>query len=349
MNLSYVKFKDVDLADPFFDSLKSDYVEFSDWFGRKAEDLAYIFTNSRGMLDGFLYLKIEDGAVDDVIPVLPYARRLKVGTMKINAHGTKLGERFIKKIFDHAIKNQVVEIYVTVFGEHGALISLFERYGFNKVAIKTTVNGEELVLVKNIFHITNNPTTNYPSINLKRKSAYLLGIKPQWHTKLLPDSILRAEQPDIVQDVSHTNSIHKVYLAAMKGMEVLQRGDVILIYRTTDGQGPAHYRSVGTSLCVVEEYRSIRSFASWDEFYKYCSPYSVFTDQELEEFWQRKSLPHVLRFTYNIALKKRVTRGEMIESVGLPAGGYWGFMPLSHEQFKEIARRGMIDEGLIVD
>ena len=349
MNLSYVKFKDVDLADPFFDSLKSNYREFSDWFGRKSEDLAYVFVNSDGMLDGFLYLKIENGSVDDVVPALPAARRLKVGTMKINAHGTKLGERFIKKIFDHSIQNRVEEIYVTVFGEHESLISLFERYGFAQAATKTTVNGEELVLVKDFSHIAGNPTKNYPLINLKEKRAYLLGIKPQWHTRLLPDSILRAEQPDIVQDVSHTNSIHKVYLAAMRGMDTLQRGDVILIYRTTDGQGPAHYRSVGTSLCVVEEYRSIRSFASWHEFYRYCSPYSVFSDQELAKFWQEKSLPHVLRFTYNIALKRRVTRGEMIENVGLPADGYWGFMPLNHEQFKEIARRGRIDEGLIVD
>lgn len=32
MNLEYIDFIDVDLDDPFFDSLKSDYQEFPDWF-----------------------------------------------------------------------------------------------------------------------------------------------------------------------------------------------------------------------------------------------------------------------------------------------------------------------------
>ena len=31
-NLIYSKFSEIDLNDPFFDSLKDDYKEFSDWF-----------------------------------------------------------------------------------------------------------------------------------------------------------------------------------------------------------------------------------------------------------------------------------------------------------------------------
>ena len=29
-------FRDINLADPFFDSLKQDYKEFTDWFNKKA-------------------------------------------------------------------------------------------------------------------------------------------------------------------------------------------------------------------------------------------------------------------------------------------------------------------------
>ena len=105
-----------------------------------------MFPSGTGGLDGFLYVKIEEGAVEDVTPALPSARRLKVGPFKINPHGTKLGERFVKKIFDHAVHEEVEEIYVTVFAKHTGLISLLTRYGFEWQAAKRTANGEELVL-----------------------------------------------------------------------------------------------------------------------------------------------------------------------------------------------------------
>lgn len=35
MNLEKVQFKKIDLFDSFFDSLKSDYKEFSEWFKKK--------------------------------------------------------------------------------------------------------------------------------------------------------------------------------------------------------------------------------------------------------------------------------------------------------------------------
>lgn len=67
MNLTLQSFGAINLADPFFDSLKTDYAEFTTWFGRKAvaNDKAYVFQDDTGAIDGFLYLKIEDGTVDD--------------------------------------------------------------------------------------------------------------------------------------------------------------------------------------------------------------------------------------------------------------------------------------------
>jgi len=348
MLLEHKKFKHINLRDPFFDSLKDDYAEFPQWFAKKAEDYAYVFTGDGEGIDGFLYLKIEDGSIEDTAPPLPPARRIKVGTLKINAHGTKLGERFLKKIFDHAIHEGVKEIYVTVFEHHQGLLGLLQRYGFQPRAQKTTQNGTELVLVRNLRGAFVDVVTSYPQFRLGDERVFLLSLYPKWHTRLLPDSILANENSDIVQDVSHTNSIHKVYLAAMDGMQNLRRGDVLLIYRTSDGQGAAHYRSVATSICVVEEYRSIHSFASLNEFLNYCWPYSVFSEAELRSFWSHKKYPHVIRFTYNIALKKRVTRGTMIEDIGLSGDTYWGFMPLTQQQFIEITRRGIIDESLIV-
>lgn len=349
MDLKLKNFKDINLNDPFFDSLKQDYSEFPHWFMRKSEDSAYVFEDSAGNVNGFLYLKLENEPISSTTPQIPASPRLKVGTMKINAHGTKLGERFLKKIFDHALHYAVPEIYVTIFAKHESLIHLYEKYGFTKIATKASSNGSELVLSKSFNHVSNHILQDYPRIDLKRGNVYLLSLKPEWHTRLLPDSILKTETSDIIEDVSHTNSIHKVYLTNMRGTERLQAGDALLIYRTTDGQGPAHYRSVATSVGVVEEYRNINSFTSRQEFMEYCKPYSVFSEDELSIFWARKNYPHVFRFTYNAALKRRVTRGAMIEKFGLDPNAYWGFMPLSKQQLKAITQAGQLNESIIID
>ena len=208
MTLSRLLFSQVDLRDPFFDSLKSDYQEFPAWFSKKANDYAYVFRADSGQIDGFLYVKVENGPLTDVMPPLPPARRLKVGTLKINPHGTRLGERFIKKVIDHALTEGVDHAYVTVFEKHAALVSLLERYGFRRTATKTTPNGTELVLVKPMHVQDGNPLERYPTVKLGHNAAYLLSLYPVWHTRLLPDSILKSEDASIVTDISHTNSIH---------------------------------------------------------------------------------------------------------------------------------------------
>lgn len=351
MNLLHQNFSDINLEDIFFDSLKSDYLEFSDWFLRKAHsgESAYVFYNDVGSIDGFLYLKIEIGEINDITPPLPHAIRLKVGTFKINPHGTRLGERFIKKLFDHALHHSVDEIYVTIFSHHEALIQLFDKYGFRQVASKTTANGIETVRVRSMTRDFVDTLLSYPMLSAVNSQPYLLALHPDWHTRLLPDSILHNENANIVQDVSHTNSIHKVYLCAMPGVQNIQRNDPIVIYRMGDGQGPAEYRAVATSLCSAEEYRHISSFSSLEEFLRYCRPYSVFSEQELVDYWNTRRFPHILRFTYNIALNQRVIRKTLADEVGLNRADRWGFIMLTAHQLKQIANIGGVDEGLIVD
>ena len=348
MNLTYERFADIHLNDPFFDSLKQDYEEFAEWFARKAEEKAYVMRDSSGELFAFLYLKIETEAVEDIHPPLEAKKRIKVGTLKINAHGSRLGERFVKKIFDHALSAEVDEIYVTVFDKHAGLISLFQKYGFVEHGQKATPNGTELVLLKSLHERHADLVANYPIIRTQDANIYLLALQPQWHTRLLPDSILKSEDTSILEDVSYSNSIHKVYLANMRNLPVLKTGDVILIYRTSDGMGPAEYRSVATSLCVVEEFRNISSFANETEFMTYCRPYSVFNETELAEFWKTKKYPHVIRFTYNFALPKRLTRTSLISDHGLRRDDYWGFMKLSHNQFHSILSASKFDESLVI-
>jgi hypothetical protein len=332
------KFKDIDLADPFFDTLKTDYPNFATWFNSKAENTAYTFRSSDGQMDGFLYLKAETGAVTDVQPNLRTSHRLKIGTFKINPHGTRLGERFIKRAFDVAVDLRVEALYVTVFEKHIALVELFARYGFSKVAIKVSPAGDtESVYERRLDQVACDVVLDYPRIPLLRDRHFVLSLYPEWHSRLLPDSLLRTENSSILNDVSHTNSIHKIYLTAMRGVEHIKRGDTLLIYRTAQG-GSGYYTSVVTSLCVVEELSHIDQYMTVQAFLDYCKPYSIFTQDELRFFYTTKRYPWLIRFTYNIALSKRLNRKTLLEEVGLAPDTYWGFFKLSTDQLKSILK-----------
>ncbi|UKW26185.1 hypothetical protein [Legionella pneumophila] len=61
------------------------------------------------------------------------------------------------------------------------------------------------------------------------------------------------------------------------------------------------------------------------------------------------NLSHTQHLTIaHLALKKRIIRDDLINQIGLNEHDYWGFMPLTNEQFLEIIKRGEIDESLIV-
>lgn len=345
--LELKRFCEIDLDDLFFDSLKADYIGFENWFKRKNNESAYVFEDE-GKIQGFLYLKIEVGAVTDTVPELKDGSRLKIGTMKINPHGTRLGERFIKKAFDHAIINGVEEIYVTAFPKQDILIDLFKKYGFVEHGIKQTASGEELVLLKSLHIIKNDILFDYPKVRIKNANKYLLSIYPEYHTRLFPDSILKNESFNIIEDVSHTNSIHKIYICKMN-VSRLRKGDILVIYRTSDGQGKAWYRSVATSICVVEERKSKQDFIDINDFINYCKSYSVFSEEELEDLYRSNKMLYVIKMTYNIAMRRRLTRGRLIENVGISEKAYPGFLPLNDNQFELIMRTGDVDESLVID
>ncbi|TAV75001.1 GNAT family N-acetyltransferase [Rhizobium leguminosarum] len=342
------KFKDVDLEDKFFDSLKAQYAEFSAWFNRKANEPVYVVDDDAGGVRGFLYIKVETGEITDVQPTLPAKRRLKVGTLKVNAKGTKLGERIIKRIFDHAVLEDVDEVYVTVFDTHASLIKLFERYGFQQKGIKKTPNGEELVLLRSLRMMVGDIVKDYPLMHTAGKSKWLLAIKPEYHTRLLPDSILRTEDPASEEDVPHTNSIHKVYIAGLV-LTRMKRGDLIVFYRTTDKPGHAWFRSVATSVCVVEDTFSGKHFPNADAFIGFCKDHSVFTEQELRDRFTDGKPLYVAKLTYNSAFAKRPTRGTLMDDVGITEYPRWDLRSLTDGQFTRILDLGEVDESLIVD
>ena len=345
-SLTLRRFSEIDLSSSFFDSLKEDYREFSDWFHRKESESAYVLQQGT-QIQAFLYLKTEEGPVLDVVPPLETPlERAKIGTLKVDPHGTRLGERCLKKAFDFAILHGAKEVYVTVFPKHETLINLFKEYGFVEHGHKIGGNGKELVLVKSLIASRGDVLLDYPRIDARSAGKYLLAIYPEYHTRLFPDSKLANEDFDAIHDLSHTNSIHKVYVCRMD-VSCLCPGDILVLYRTSDRNAPAHYRSVVTSVCVVEERRSRSDFGTVAAMIEYCQRYSVFSAKELAE-WYRSPSMQTIKMTYNLAMRKRVTRQKLINEVGLDPGIRWGFVQLSDKQFQKTIQVGDVDESLII-
>ena len=345
VNIKHQRFADVDLSDAFFDSLKQDYPEFDKWFYNHSDRDAYVLYNSNRAIQGFLHLKNEFGIVDDVVPNIIASKILKVATFKVEAHGTKMGEQFIKIIMDHAINEMVDVCYMTIFPKHQSLVRLVESFGFEEYGTKGNSDSQEKVYLKDMKKITGNIKKDYPLISMRGSNKYLLSIYPKYHSVMFPDSILTTENKNIITDISYTNSIHKIYVCTM-GVEVLQYGDIIVLYRTAEYGRSAEYSAVATSICIVEEVRRQDEFATFEEFFEYANQYSVFERDDLA-YWYKKGGCKAIKMTYNAALKKRIVRHNLIEKVGMDRNAYWGFMEITNSQFEEIIQRGEVSSKII--
>ncbi len=353
MDLQLQPFREIDLADPFFDSLKAAYPEFSTWYNKKAAagEQAYVFFFEDGRVADFLYMKIETEEVSDVAPVLPAKRRLKVGTFKILPRHTRRGERFMKKIMDTAMAQDVDEVYVTIFPteELQYLIRLFEKFGFYHMANKPHEGRDaEWVMVKDMRAVEGTLLGDYPRMRTSGKRKWMLGIYPQWHTPLFPDSILNNESYDMVQDCTPTNGIYKIYISWNPECVQMAQGDLVVIYRTKDEQGSAKYRSVVTTVCTVYEVKKWRDFKNEDEFLKY-TQYSVFEENNLKHWYKTNRNLVVIKMLYNVAFSKRVIRKTLVEKGALDENARVSLLSLTDEQFKKIIELGQANERYFID
>lgn len=354
MDLELRPFSSISLEDEFFNSLKAAYPEFLDWYNRKAAEgaQAYVFHSHSGEVKDFLYLKIETGVLRDVEPMLDAKKRLKVGTFKLLSRGTRRGERFMKKIMDKAMSENVDEVYVTIFptDDLSYLIKLFERFGFRHVSDKPHDSGTaEWVLVKDMRAVEGDIMKDYPKMQTTAHKKWMLAIKPEFHTQLFPDSILNNESYDMVKDITPTNGIYKIYISWNPDCAQMKKGDQVVIYRTSDGMGPAQYRSVVTTVCTVFDVKAWKDFRNDEAAFLDYAKYSVFSEPDLRSWFRRYPNMVVIKMLYNVAFTKRVIRKDLIEQVGLDGSARWGLLELTDEQFKVIIELGKADERYFID
>jgi predicted nucleic acid-binding protein len=346
-------FGKINLGDPFFNEFKRDYVGFADWFNRKADEIAYICTSEKNELLAFLYVKAEDERefYADIKPAFAPKRRLKIGTFKVAVNGFNLGERFLKIVFDNAMRQTVSEIYVTIFSKDAGqerLIAMLLDWGFKKHGLKTTSSGEELVLIRDLTPRANvaHPMLTYPYIS-KSQRKFIVSIYPEYHTELLPDSILRTEPPkNFIENRPNRNAIRKVYISRSHRRDMMT-GDIVVFYRTADG-GAGHHTSVATTIGVIESV--VTPVVSVDEFIRLCRKRSVFSDEELKKHWNYypNLKPFVVNFLYVHSLPKRPNLATLKQEQ-IIANAPRGFEEISDAAFSKLIELSNAKKCPIVD
>ena len=358
------KFADIDLEDPFFDSLKADYpgnansTGFEDWFHKKAEDgsTALVFEDEEGV-GAFVVLKNENEEIKMQGGVLPQVNRIKISTFRIaeRHRRQRIGEGAIGLLLWKWRQSDSEEIYLTVFEKQDTLIAQFEKFGFDIVG--KNLNNENIMLKSRKNVDFSSPYKAFPFIRSDFRYAGYIIVDDIYHDNMFAYSELantHSLQSKVGSSVS--NGLSKIYVG--QAPKINHRiGEPVFVYRRyTQGDGK-RYRSCITSYCVITDIIQVkknnRFFMSFDELKQRIGNKSVFDESELRRQYngfKNMIVAELLYYGYFGA-------GNNVNMDWLDRNGYWasqGQYPtevrLSKTQFKEILTEGNVNvSNVIID
>lgn len=338
IHIKYEYLYNIDIDDPFFESLKDDYPGFAKWFARKQEnnEKAYITRDLNGNVTSFLLLKLENENEDYSDFEKPFAplKRLKVSTFKVQNNGKKIGEAFIKIIIQEALINNASETYLTVFPKHLKLIELLIKYGFvYYCAKKSKESGQitELIYVKKM----DNSNDSYPYLHFKDKNIFIAPVQPDFHRKLFPEAELTIQLSfdDVEDEIPVSNSIEKVYISN-SSIKKIKHNDIILFYASGN-------KKAITTLGVVDT--TFTNFKDFEELEKLVRKRTAYHPLHLRR--QYKSSNLVILFKHYWTFPKPVSFKFLLEN-NIVSGNIQSIQSINKEKFKMIVNECKINKDL---
>jgi len=350
----------LNIHDPFFDSLKKEYNCFEDWFIKIAKSgrKCYVHYEADDKIGALLIFKIENETLDST-PVLAKKKRLKLSTFKVSHVGSKIGELFIKLAVNYARVNNINELYLThyVTDDIDYLVELIEDYGFKQRAVLNQT-GEGIFLKK--LEVTDEPVAHPNPVDISKTfyptyydgkivNKFIIPIQPMWHDKLFTDynrkirgrgKGKKGRQPSLIefsgQFVVEGNTIEKSYICHSISKKILA-GDILLFYRSEDEKAI-------TSIGIVE--KIYQGMQSSDDIIHQVGKRSVYSYSEIENLAKKQTL--VIMFTLRFHLPNPLIYEDLIEW-GILKGAPQKLMQIPHEKYLLVKKRGMIDERFTID
>ena len=334
--------RNLDVEDPFFDSLKEEYEEakFKDWFRRiSIKDRKCWVYHEDDMIKALLILKEENEPIE-TSPPIPARKRLKIATLKVDLSGFKIGELLLKMAFQYCIGNQIFETYLTHFRkEDDALINLIESYGFETAGFLKKNNEE--VLIKKLIPIENKLSAldiskkYYPSFKDSPDiRKFLIPIIPEYHDRLFPDFKQRQMRITEYSEMNIPgNAIRKAYLSG-SAIKKIRAGDILLFYRS-------HDLKAVTAIGVVDQ-EPVHSNKA-DEVVGIVGKRSVYLYDEIKKMTQTPVL--LTMFRHHLFLPKPLDLSYLRQhGITVPQT----ISEINHNQYMMIKKGGEIDERFTI-
>lgn len=307
--LEKVKFGTLTLDDRFFKTFIDEYAPYYyEWFEKKANDFVYVAKDRHDGLHALLKLKEEkiDGCEKDILPTLPAGRYLKISSLKVDYTGQKLGERFLRIIYDEAVEKKVDYIYYTIYGnsqQRKRLIGMLGKWGFRRWGEK--INGEQVYVKLMRRELSSEPLLQFPYQN-KYKKVYLTAIEGSFSDLLVPPMEDRSNFYDFEP---FKNAIRKLMIIDSKNVK-LKSGDGLFFYRKGNNDAMSFVTAAG----IVDGL--FTSFTNEEHFIRRCQKRSILPREALHEYWVKyEGKPMIVDFLHNYSFViGEITKGKMAQA-----------------------------------
>ncbi len=338
----------LDIKDPFFNSLKEDYPEFPKWFKKISlqHRKCWVYFNKEGTMGALLIYKTES---EDTIDLgsqqpLPPKKRLKISTLKVSHVGYKIGELFIKLSVEYSMISDLSEIYLTHFTkESDLLVDLITEFGFKKVGVNKY--GEEVFLKELLpareelrsiqpLEVSKEYWPNF--YDGRSVNKFIIPIRPKYHDRLF----IEGDRQTLLMEhssefITEGNTIKKAYLSHSR-ISKISPGDILLFYLSID-------KKEITALCVVE--RAIQ-VSHKDEIVKLVGKRTVYTIPEIDEIAKKPTM--VILFSWHFQLPRYLKLNEL-KKMGVLKAAPQSIVQISHEKYLNIKVESGIDERFTVN
>lgn len=322
------------LADTFFDSLRTGYPGFDNWFREKAKTgrRAWVVRDSTGSVQALcIYAEQSDEAINDGGDRLA-GLSLKLCTFKVSegVRGQKIGELFLKQAFRHATDRRCEHVFIHGNEEHAYLLDLLVDFGFTEAG---RYKEKDVVLVKS--HPTIAPTAHLPPVDFVRKyfphfrtdadiGKFIVPIKPYFHDMLFPELAPQLEL--FGGGPTPGNAIKQAYLCHAATTKV-RAGDIVFFYRTTDEMAI-------TTVGVVESYEVLKDALS---IMQKVSRRTVYNQTDIEKMAKKPTKVMLFRLVrhfdkhvkYDDLMRTHVVLGPIQSITKISEDGFSKFRQLS--------------------
>lgn len=351
------KIRDLDIQDPFFDSLKKDYSDFEQWFEKisREDRTALVFSDEEG-LGAFVSLKEEDD--EEIVlkdKVLPRGKRLKISTFRIAERYRKqrLGEGAIGLALWKWQSSSLDEVYITVYKKYETLIELFQRFGFKFVG---ELSNGECVYMRSKNNIDySDPYKSFPFIDPSFTTSGYVIIDQAYHDTMFPYAELKNTLQESVA-LNVRNGLTKIYVGAQYTAPPYSTGDPVFIYRKyTDGNGQPRYKSCITSYCVVTDIVQVkenhRPLISYQDLVDRIGNKSVFNESELRKKYDGyRDMIVIEMLYYGFFGSGNNVNFDYLISNGFWGAGYPATIAATKNDFIALLKEGNVNvQNVIVD